>query len=109
MGRLVYAKHAVPLELPDRTLAHLQAAMSIKLRRRESFMLNLTMTVGAEGWQSYWIHPTLSMQFLYQTRAEIHFNRTWVEHLLNSANHSGGLWIMSEPAAEWTVPTPLTG
>ena len=109
MGQFLYGKRAVPLELPDRTLMHVQAVVSIKLRRHESFMLNLTLTSGAVGWQSYWLHPSIPIQFLYGTRAEIRFNRTWVERLLKSANQSDGLWITREPQAEPAESAPLTG
>ena len=96
MGRLYYDGMAV-LDIDDRTLAHVRAAVMAKLRRGEKF--TFSWQVPAEqgsGRNTIWIHPAIPLRFQFRV-APGALNAAWVEQLLVAAHSTGGLVLVPEP------------
>jgi hypothetical protein len=99
VGRLVYGDQG-SFELDDRTLAHLKLAVSTKLRRGETFVLNWTIPAAqGSGRVSLWLAPSISLQFEYSEAHSHSINRSWVEALIASAWSHDGMTLMSEDEA----------
>jgi hypothetical protein len=93
MGSLVYdSRLSIPVD--DRTLAHLQAVVLAKLRRRESFGFTATVD-GREV--SLWLGPSVALEFAYADRRRPALNRAWLELLAEVASSVDGLVIAPEP------------
>lgn len=85
MGTFVYDRVSTLFEIDDRTLAHLRLVVTTKLRRSEPFMLELSMHDGS-GHRSFWIHPSVRLQFRFYATHPIPINRLWIEELMVAAN-----------------------
>lgn len=97
MGRLVYGPQERVIEFDDRTLAHVKTVIVAKLRRNEAFLLAWTVsTEHGSGRHSVWIHPAIPLQFQFSGGRLPSINRTWMQQLMESANH-GELRITDEP------------
>jgi hypothetical protein len=118
MGKIFYDAY-LDIELEDRVMAHLQLAMSIKLRRREGFFFSWRNTAAAgEGRTSVWIDASIPLQFIYYGGHMPAINRDWVEALRISSNSANGLQIVTEesiatpsataPIKTIDVPGPAT-
>jgi hypothetical protein len=99
VGRLAYGYGNLEVEIEDRVLAHLQIVVVAKLRRNEGFMLTWTdePAVG-DGRSSIWLHQSIPLYFKYDSSAQPHINREWLEALTISASSAAGLRIVEEPA-----------
>ncbi|HEV7812628.1 MAG TPA: hypothetical protein VGO99_06655 [Leifsonia sp.] len=99
MGKLIYGSLGTHIELDDRTLAHLKFVIIMKLRRDEKFTLSWQHgQEGGGGRTSIWIHPTIPLQFEFNGGKPPQLNKTWIEELMTSANSTGGLQVLAEPA-----------
>jgi hypothetical protein len=99
MGFFVFDDtRAIPLD--DRVLAHLQIVIVDKLRRRESFGLNLK---GDAVMVTMWLTCYTPLQFIYEGNRQPRINWRWVELLAAEAGFSGMLELLPEPAE--AVPT----
>jgi len=95
MGKLSIGRSN--LRLDDRTLAHLEAVIVTKLRRRESFVFTWTTEPSlGSGRTAAWVHPAASIDFYFDSRPKA-LNPVWVELLMGSANQPGGLHLLPEP------------
>jgi hypothetical protein len=104
MGKILYDSR-LEIELDDRVLAHLQAAMSIKLRRREGFFFSWQKpALSGEGRSAVWIDASIPLQFTYYGGRMPSINRDWVEALRISSNSAGGLQVVAEESLQ-----PRTG
>lgn len=101
MGTLIY-DGADGFTFDDRVLAHLQAVIQTKLRRREGFLLVWTdRTAGADGTlRSIWADPSISMQFVFTRSTLPDLNREWLTLLSERANSNFGLVLEDELRAE---------
>lgn len=111
VGRLIYA--ADSFDFDDRLLAHLNVVFMNKLRRRESFMFNISRSEGV-GPRSLWMHPSIPVVFHFYGSRQPSLNRHWVEALLREANSANGLTLVEEPAQvevaiDRRTSNPLTG
>jgi hypothetical protein len=106
MGSLVYATgRPQPIELSDRSLAHLQIVIGSKLRLRQSFFFSWLEPVGAGGGRgSIWLDTTIPLAFNYESSERYKINRDWLELLMASANSSVGLHLVAEPLALPVAP-----
>jgi hypothetical protein len=96
MGHLHYDGHSY--QFPDRVLAHLQIVISIKLRRRENFVLNWVADSGlASGREGIWIDNGIPLRFSYEESGVPSINVAWVEALTVGAGRSAGLLLTQEP------------
>lgn len=102
MGRFIYDSMGPPWEMDDRILLHLQSAVTVKFRRHEAFMLNFSHAElrAKAGTRSFWMHPSIPMQFYAARTRAISLNTAWVEQLVNDASRPDGLWLTPEPTRE---------
>lgn len=101
MGSLNYPMVGVPkIQIDDRTLAHLQAVIGVKLRLRQSFFFTWPDGVqGGGGRTSIWIDSTIQLTFSYTGHERHHLNREWLDALMATANSDQGLHLLPEPLA----------
>ncbi|TDN90660.1 ATP-dependent DNA ligase [Microbacterium sp. BK668] len=96
MGRFIYDTMANSVDIDDRTLAHLRIVVMNKLRRSEAFMFDVEIGDGS-GRKSFWIHPSVPLQFHFFGSRNPRINRLWIEELMQSASGPSGLQIVPEP------------
>ncbi len=102
MGRLTYHRTQV-LELDDRTLAHIEAVASNKLRRGEPFLLTVPMSMSeGSGRITIWVSPGSNLVYRYRHERP-KLNPAWIRVLSTSANAPGGLVVTSEPGPTETA------
>jgi hypothetical protein len=99
MGSLIYGSPGSSLEMDDRLLAHLQLVIITKLRRNEQFLLSWDQDEAYDrGHTAIWINSAIPLHFKYIGSRRPVLNRVWTEALMDSANSSGGLRVIPEPA-----------
>ena len=96
MGKFIYGATGTGAEVDDRLLAHLRVAIMTKLRRNESFMLELDAGNG-NGRRTFWISPSIPIQFHFYGGRSPRLNRAWAEDMIRIASGAGGLSIPPEP------------
>ncbi|WP_396657222.1 ATP-dependent DNA ligase [Microbacterium sp.] len=104
MGRFIYDATANSVEIDDRVLAHLRIVVMNKLRRGESFMFDIDIGDGS-GRRSFWLNPSVPLQFHFYGSRQPAINRAWVEELIQVASGPNGLTIVPEPTEE-VPPAP---
>ena len=106
MGRLTYNSR-MTVSFDDRTLAHLQSVISIKLQFEEGFHFTWSDDPegggGGGGRNTIWIHPGIPLSFKFSGGHPPHLNQRWLELLFRTANTTTGLELVPEP------PRPVTG
>ncbi|WP_159600922.1 DUF7882 family protein [Agromyces humi] len=103
MGYFVYDSSR-EIEVEDRALAHLQVVIIDKLRRSESFAVNLR---DGKSVVSIWISPRSAVQFVYSGNRRSTLNRGWLERLSDGVGMTGTLNLVPEPAEDWApLPAP---
>lgn len=99
MGSIRYGE--AEYEFEDRALAHVKAAVSTKLRRKESCFLNWTRAPREGGGRvTLWISPDTPLIFRFSASVPPELNQTWVRVLLHFAGTPQGMRIVSEQDAE---------
>ena len=106
MGKLAYDR-SLTIDFDDRTLAHLQIVIGMKMRRGESFYFSWKddQRVG-DGRTTIWLHPAIPLVFKYYGGRLPSVNRGWLLLLEQSSNSKGGLQILDEPS---TPTSPRSG
>jgi hypothetical protein len=94
LGKLRYG--VTEYELDDRTLAHIQVVVGMKLRRGENFFLSWRNPSSGSGRQSIWIDNGLTLAFEYSAGTVPKINREWTETLASSAASAFGLQVTDE-------------
>ena len=106
MGRFVYENvSGDAFSIEDRTLFHLERAISTKLRRGESFalVLHASFMPAGQGHRVFWIDPNVPLQFTYDgSLANIRLNPAWLEALVSSSYGDMGMLILPEPTGPST-------
>jgi hypothetical protein len=107
MGTLIY-DGTDGFTFDDRVLAHLQAVIATKLRRREGFLLIWAdRTTGSEPTlRSIWLDPSISIQFVFAHQKLPELNRDWLAILTEKANSNAGLMLADELRAEIREEVP---
>jgi hypothetical protein len=100
MGRFIYDTLNNSIDIEDRTLAHLRIVIMNKLRRSESFMFTIDLDSEGISRRSFWMHPSVPLQFAFHGSREPRLNRLWIESLMVSASSPNGLFVVSEPREE---------
>jgi hypothetical protein len=96
MGTLVYGD-AGRFDIDDRTLAHIKIAITTKLRRQESFLLNWTIPADqGSGRVSIWLSPAIPLQFIFSAPRPPELNRQWLEALERSSHGIRGMVLLHE-------------
>jgi hypothetical protein len=101
MGQFIYGgSTSTTFTVDDRTLAHLELAISTKFRRGESFLLTLRgkeLPAGS-GSREFWMHPSIWMQFrIDRPEAAGPINTAWVAAMVAAASSERGLSLIREP------------
>ncbi len=104
VGRFIYDTNANAVDIEDRTLSHLRIVVMNKLRRGEAFMFDVEIGDGS-GRRSFWVHPSVPMQFHFYGSRQPKINRAWIEELMLAASGPAGLTIVPEPPDEPVEPT----
>lgn len=99
MGRFIYDAAMNSVEIDDRVLAHLRVVVMNKLRRSESFMFDVDVGDGS-GRRSFWLNPSVPLQFHFYGSRHPQLNRAWIEELMQVASGPNGLTIVPEPPDE---------
>jgi len=107
MGTLIY-DGADGFTFDDRVLAHLQAVIQTKLRRREGFLLIwMDRTAGPSGiLRSIWLDPAISVQFVFSRPELPELNRDWLAILIERSNSNSGLLLEDALRAEIREEVP---
>ena len=105
MGRFIYDTTGNSVDIEDRTLAHLRIVIMNKLRRAECFMFDVEMGDGS-GRRSFWMSPSVPIQFHFFGSRTPRINREWVEELMLIASGPNGLSITPEPAEQALAAVP---
>lgn len=101
MGRLIY-NSTLTIFIDDRTLAHLQAVFSTKLRHKESFNFawrDETDAGTGGGRNLIWVYPGVALVYAFSSSRTPHLNPEWIHALLGTANSADGLSIVPEPSS----------
>ncbi|WP_210481155.1 hypothetical protein [Naasia sp. SYSU D00948] len=107
MGKLYYGDDDLGIDMEDRLLAHVKMAIIAKLRRDEKFTFSWQHGVeGGGGRSTIWIHPSIPLRFKFDGSRTPVLNRAWIEALLLSANSTGGLQLIPEPAPDQVPAIP---
>jgi len=100
MGFLTYGG-VQEYEFDDRTLAHLKVAITIKLRRQESFLMSWTVPAERGGGRvSIWLTPSIPLSFRFAGSRAPQLNRHWLAVLNELAHTPRGLTVVSEQEAQ---------
>lgn len=99
MGRLIYNSN-LTIFFDDRTLAHLQAVITSKLRDKEGFNFawrdQASAGIGA-GRNVIWLFPGVSLVYTYSSGTSPQINPKWIAALLSSASTPDGMFLVPEP------------
>lgn len=99
MGYLVYGG-AQEYEFEDRTLAHLKVAITMKLRRQESFLMSWVNPPEKGGGRlSVWLTPSIPLAFRFSGSRAPKLNKEWLEVMNELSNTPRGLIVVSEQDA----------
>jgi len=93
MGSLIYDKSAA-VDVDDRRLAHLQIVILTKVRRSESFALEID---DGDRLGTFWISEHTPLEFRYVGNRQPIINHLWLEELAAEAGLHGVLRITPEP------------
>ena len=92
MGTLEYNSARPPIEIDDRTLAHLKIVIGTKLRRNESFMMTWApRDSGPNKRSTVWIHPAIPLQFGFDAEQPPAVDPQRIAELMQHLNASGEL------------------
>ena len=98
MGKLIYARSELEIDIADRALLHLQLVIGSKLRRGESFFFSWKEDVSVgSGRSSIWLTQALPLYFRFVDSKLGAINREWMDLLTASANSGQGLVYTEEP------------
>lgn len=96
MGHLTYGG-SQEYEFEDRTLAHLKIAITMKLRRQESFLLSWSNPAERGGGRtSIWLNPGIPLTFRFSGSRPPQLNKEWLETLCELSNTAQGLTVVPE-------------
>lgn len=96
MGTLTYDGDEIGFE--DRTLAHLQAVITTKLRRREPFLVSWRCDVpGLPARKSLWIDNAIPIRYEFDRDDVGSLNTAWLNSMIEMAGRTSGLLVTEEP------------
>lgn len=95
MGRLI-CPPGLSVDIEDRLLAHLRVVMMNKLRRGESFMLQVP--AGGAGYNSIWISPSMAIALQFYGGRQPALDRELLDDMMRAANGPDGLALSSRVA-----------
>ena len=100
MGYLIYGG-TQEYEFEDRTLAHVKLAVTMKLRRQESFLMNWNNSAEkGSGRISLWMTPYIPLVFRFSGSRQPEISEHWLQVLAELSNTPRGMVVVSEDEAE---------
>lgn len=100
MGHLIYGG-TQEFDFEDRTLAHLKVAITMKLRRQESFLVSWVIPADKGGGRiSLWVAPNIPLAFRFSGSRVPQLNKVWVDAMSELSHTPRGLILLSEKDAE---------
>ena len=94
MGTLHYGGSRTTIPIDDRTLAHLQAVITTKLRRNEGLLVQWDRTVErGSGRGAVWIHPSTDLFYEYERGWEASLDPVELDRMMMEASGPRGLRI----------------
>lgn len=107
MGFLIYGG-TQEYEFDDRTLAHLKIAITMKLRRQESFLMSwVNPPEKGSGRLSIWLTPSIPLAFRFSGSRVPQLNKIWLSALGELSHTPRGLIVMAEDeAAKYAADHP---
>lgn len=102
MGVLVYDGQG--FEFDDRALAHIQAVITVKLRRREPFLLSWSTAQSAPARHSVWIDNAIPLRYEFNRDAGDRLDDAWLNQLMDMASRSAGVVVPQDLAEVTSLP-----
>jgi hypothetical protein len=100
MGKLHYGYGSEAVIVPDELLAHVQALVTTKLRRSESFTLSWKQGSDPNaGRSTIWLHCSIPLRFEFDTAEAIQLDRGYLSELAESAARGGVLIDLDDQGA----------
>ncbi|WP_434318830.1 hypothetical protein [Leifsonia sp. P73] len=97
MGALIYDGQS--FEFDDRALAHLQAVITMKLRRREPFLLSWTPSdADPIGRHAIWIDNAIPLRYEFLSPTPERLDEQWLNTLADQSSRASGLFFSAQPA-----------
>ena len=100
MGALIYDGQS--FEFEDRALAHLQAVITMKLRRREPFLLTWSQEAADEtdpvGRHALWIDNAIPLRYEFASSVPERLDDQWLNSLADLASRASGLVFAPQPS-----------
>lgn len=103
VGHLIYGD-LPPVDLDDRTLAHLKVVMLAKVRRHESFCVSWPHCDG-HGRSTIWVTPSVSLRFTFEGAEAPHLDQELLARYAEESLGIGGIQLGAAPDA---AQRPLT-
>jgi hypothetical protein len=96
MGYMVYDS-STKVTFDDRVLAHLEAVIITKLRRKESFAVTWREAAeNGDGRSTLWLDVAIPLRFRFDGSRSPSLERAWVERMAASAAAGSGLVVTDE-------------
>lgn len=97
MGALIYDGQS--FEFDDRALAHLQAVITMKLRRREPFLLTWNpVEADRIGRHALWIDNAIPLRYEFVSPGPERLDDQWLNSLADQSSRASGLFFSPAPA-----------
>lgn len=97
MGVLVY--DGEPFEFDDRTLAHVLAVATVKLRRREPFLLSWPTGGEKTTRTSVWIDNAIPLRYEVSAESVGRLDQAWLDELMEMTTRASGVVLPESQAA----------
>lgn len=105
MGDLYYGAARTRIHMDDRTLAHVSAVVTAKLRRSEPFLLSwLDDDAIGDGRSAVWLHQACDLHYKFEASEHVDLDRALLERMSRAASSAQGLLLddatLLEPAED---------
>ncbi|MEN2736185.1 hypothetical protein ABCS02_00205 [Microbacterium sp. X-17] len=102
MGALIYDGQS--FEFDDRALAHLQAVITMKLRRREPFLLSWNPDEAEPiGRHAIWIDNAIPLRYEFLSPTPERLDEQWLNTLADQSSRASGLYFSPQRAEPLVV------
>jgi hypothetical protein len=107
VGSLLYGESGIQVDFDDRSLAHVQIVVGIKLGRGESFFFSWKDGLDAgSGRSSIWLDTSIPLYFRYAGSRPVNINSEWIRALILSADSATGMDYVPEPGTAQAARLP---
>ena len=105
MGTLHYGASRTKIRIDDRTLAHLQAVITAKLRRNEGLLVYWERRVEHGCHRgAFWVHPNCDLTYDYDGGREPALDPAELDRMFAEASGRRGLRIVVDDSDAHTLP-----